>query len=96
MTIKEKELQILKAYYDKRYNNAKIDVDSFELENSHEGAFYLANLERDGYLDFVEKDVFLKGGMRDEKYNNDVRVIWWEFANITKPGEQHLKENNLI
>ena len=93
---KEKELQILKAYYDKRYNNTKIDVVSFDLKDGpHEGAYYLSNLKRDGYLMF-EGDVLHTGGRRHEKYNNNVVAIWWSDAHITKAGEEYLKENKLI
>ena len=96
MTIKEKELQILKAYYEKRYNNTKIDIAALDLQDGkHEGAFYLANLKRDGFLTF-EGEVIVKGGIRNAKYNNSVAMIRWSDAHITRAGEKHLKENNLI
>ena len=95
MANKDKELQILKAYYDKKHKNIEIDATSFNLESSNEGGFYLANLERDGYLMF-EWTVLHTGGMRDEKYNNAVAAIWWSDAHITRDGEQHLRENNQI
>ena len=95
MTNKDKELNILKAYYDMRYNNIKIDVASLNLENTHEGGYHLINLERAGYLSF-EGQVLHKGGRRDEKYNNDVRGVLWSNGRITDRGETRLKEHNLI
>ena len=96
MTVKDKELQILKVYYDKRYNNAPIDENSFDLaDGKHEGAFYLANLEQDGKLSF-DGEVIIKGGLSHEKYNNSVAMVRWDDAHITTSGEHYLKENNLI
>lgn len=95
MTTKDKELKILKAYYEKRHNNTEIDVKSFDLEDVHEGAFHLANLERDGYLKF-EGTVLHPGGQRDQKYKNAIAAIWWSDAHITDRGERRLKEHNLI
>lgn len=96
MTNKDKELQILKAYYEKRYSNISIDEDSFDLaDGRHEGAFYLDNLERDGKLSF-DGEVIIKGGLSHEKYNNSVAMVRWDDAHITTSGEQYLKENNLI
>ncbi|MEK5176856.1 hypothetical protein NST63_27315 [Heyndrickxia sp. FSL W8-0496] len=96
MSNKEKMLQILKAYYDKKMSNEQIDVNSFNLEDGrHEGAFYLSSLERDGFIEF-EGEVIVPGGQRHQKYSNSVAAIWWSNAHITKSGENELKENNII
>lgn len=95
-TTNVKELHILKAYYNKKYNDAKIDVTTLYLKDGHhEGAIYLSNLERDGYIIFAG-NVIIEGGMRHEKYNNSIKSILWDHAHITKAGEEYLKENILI
>jgi hypothetical protein len=96
MSNKEKMMQILKAYYDKKMFSTPIDVQSFNLEDGkHEGAFYLSSLERDGYVEF-EGQVIVSGGQRHLKYNNSVAAILWSNAHITLSGEGELRENGLI
>lgn len=96
MEIKDIMLRILKALYDRKYSNIEFNMNSFDFEDGrHEAAFYLTNLERDGFVEF-EGEVIVKGGQRHSKYHNSVAAIWWKQVYITKAGEEELKENNLI
>jgi hypothetical protein len=95
MDNKEKMLLILKAYYNKKYNNEKVNSKTFNFESLHETAYLMASLERDGLLEF-DGEVIRSGGQRHPIYKNSVSMIWWSNAHITRDGEQELKENELV
>jgi hypothetical protein len=70
---------------------------SFELENyklneedpkekKQEFAFYLGKLKRLGFVKYEEKEVFLKGGGRSTKYNNNVYMICEDKIHIDSKG----------
>ncbi len=70
---------------------------SFEIANynlteedkrkkTHEFAFYLAKLKRLGFVQYEEKEAFLKDGILSTKYNNNVAMVCEDKIHIDSKG----------
>ena len=57
------------------------EIENYKLteedpkEMKQEFAYHLGKLKRMGFVKYEEKEVFLKGGSRSTKYNNNVAII---------------------
>lgn len=93
MELRQIEVQILLDIYEMDLNNEptinKNDYELTERDNqtkTKEFAMYLIKLKRHGYIDFDEHKTFLTGGIINEKYKNNVLLIYPEKIQIKDKG----------
>lgn len=94
------EKKILDSIYSKDYDKdfeMEININDFPLtENdnqlkTHEAGYYLERLKRLNYLDFKDK-VFIRADGTNQKYKNNIIIIWWDDIHISYKGKKYVEE----
>ena len=68
------------------------EIENYKLEEEEpkdkeqEFAFYLKKLKTLGLIKYDEREVFVKGGIRSNKYNNNVTAIYGSKIHIDSKG----------
>lgn len=85
LKLDEIDKKLLKAIYDKDFNNKPIDWTAFNFESNNHKAFHLKRLERFGLVEF-EGYVFDTGGKTDPKYGLAIVFVHQEGIHIKEKG----------
>lgn len=73
----ELDINILKGLYELKFNiGENLNYQELGFENNQHAAYHLYKLQNLGFIDFDEQALFSTGGMKNEKYNNNVLIIY--------------------
>lgn len=90
--IDDLDIRLLKALYELNFNfGKKLIIKELGFESTQHAAYLLFKIQKLGYIDFDERKAFITGGIKHEKYNNNVVVIWAEEIDILEKGIQEIK-----
>lgn len=89
----ELDINFLLSLYEYKFNyEKKVNFEELGFENSKHAAYHLHKLKNLAYIRFDEEEAFHQGGMKDEKYNNNVLEIFPEKLEFEEKGIEEVKK----
>ncbi|MGV8983284.1 hypothetical protein [Clostridium sp.] len=102
MKLNTLEIEILIDIYDAdMLPGMAFEMENYKLkekelkDKKHEFAFYLENLKKYSYIKYDEKEAFLKCEIVNNKYNNNITMIFEEKIHIDYKGIKLVESFNL-
>jgi hypothetical protein len=95
------ENKILEELYKREYEknlDIEININSLSLSEEEnksktiEAGYWLKELKRMDYIDFIENQAFHCGGAIHEKYNNNIITIYWKNIHLLYKGKNYVEE----